>query len=247
MPPRAEALSAAASRGGREVRPAAPPPARPRIEATSRRETTPWPRGRLRPVGTPDRPARLGPVRRAPAGRATELEPWHASRAMRMEPRARRAAGRPALVVPTGQDVPLTVLVTAETAPSRSLQTLASRMAVHLGHGVQPWHPLERATALAAIGRRIARGTVRLVVLPVSAGQDAARVGSAVDEVATTVFRRWPSVRVHRGISPGVDDLARLLGDRGREAAGTLGLKRSALGAAVAVIVDVEGQPRQKC
>jgi len=93
---------------------------------------------------------------------------------------------------------------------------------------------------MAAIKQHVARGTVRLVVLPVVLGRTSRRDGS-LDATLRALADRWPSICVHLGTSLGPDDVARILGDRAREAARSLSLERSALGGVVAVIVDPGG------
>jgi len=149
-------------------------------------------------------------------------------------------APRPVPAVPSGQDVPLTVLVPRERTPGRSLRSLATRLSARLGHAVESWSPDRPADTLAAIEQHVARGTVRLVVLPVVIGRTSGRDGS-LDATLRALTDRWPSICVHLGAALGPDDVARILGDRAREAARSLSLERSALGSAVAVIVDAGG------
>lgn len=151
-------------------------------------------------------------------------------------PRTRRPAPAPL----AGQDVPLTVLVPSERVPDRSLHGLATRLATSLGHAVEPWSLDRPAKTLAAIGRHLARGTARIVLLPVVAGRAGRREGS-LDAALSAAVARWPSLCVHVGAPLGSDDVARILGDRAREAARSLALERSALGDVVAVIVDSGG------
>ena len=146
--------------------------------------------------------------------------------------------------VPPGQDVPLTVLVASEPGAPRSLGALAARLAARLGHAVQacPPGPLDPAGA-AALGAQVRRGAVRLVVLPLALGQ-ADRVGHGVDELIASVRQRWPGLSIHRGLAPSSDDLARVLGDRAREATAALSRERAAAARTVVVIAGAaSGSP----
>jgi sirohydrochlorin ferrochelatase len=143
---------------------------------------------------------------------------------------------------PPGQDVPLTVLVAAvEPGARRSLDALAARLATRLGHAVEACAPgrLDR-DCMAALGARVRRGTVRLVVLPVALSQ-ADRMGHIVDELIASVLERWPGLCVHRGLAPHPDDLARVLGDRAREATAALSRERATAGNTVVVLVGASG------
>src|SRR5262249_39920724 len=143
----------------------------------------------------------------------------------RSRPRGLMTRPRAPAVVPPGYDVPLTVLVGAgERGAARPLDALAGRLARRLGHDVLAWGqvaPLEEI--LGTTRERIARGTVRLVVLPLAL-RPADRVHGAVIELVTAVRDRWPGACMHRGAAPSPDDVARILGDRAREA--TAGLFR---------------------
>ena len=144
--------------------------------------------------------------------------------------------------VPPGQDVPLTVLVAAvEPGARRSLDALAARLATRLGHAVEACAPgrLDR-DGTAALGARVRRGTVRLVVLPLALSQ-ADRMGRGVDDLIASVQERWPGLCVHRGLAPNPDDLARVLGDRAREATAALSRERAAASSTVVVLVGASG------
>src|SRR5262249_12267796 len=136
--------------------------------------------------------------------------------------------------------VPLTVVVPGEGTPGRSLRGLATRLSARLGHAVEPWFHDRPADTLAVLARHVARGMVRLVLLPLALGRTGRRDGS-LDATVRTVTERWPSLYLHLGASLGADDVARILGDRAREAARSLALERAALAGAVAVIVDLGG------
>jgi sirohydrochlorin cobaltochelatase len=132
------------------------------------------------------------------------------------------------------------VLVPGEAPPPRALRGLAARLRARLGHAVEAWPADPTATPPTAIGRRVARGTARLVVLPVAVSP-AGRLDRHVDAMLAGLAARWPRLCIHRGLAPGQDDVARLLGDRAREAAAALGLGGRDLGAVVVVIVDAGG------
>jgi sirohydrochlorin cobaltochelatase len=130
-------------------------------------------------------------------------------------------------------DIPVTLLVAhGEAVPRRSLRSLARRLADKLGHAAEgclldgPTDTLE-----AAVEASLGRDASRFVVLPLALGP-ADTVDRQVDRAIESVLRRWPRLRVHRGAPPGTDDVARMLGDRAREAKG-----RCPAGDAVVVIV----------
>jgi len=147
----------------------------------------------------------------------------------------------PAVVLP-GHDVPLTVLVGAvERGSRRALDALAGRLAGRLGNDVAAW---ESATPLQdilnAIQGRIERGTVRLVVLPLALGPGD-RVHGAIIELVMAVRDRWPRVCVHRGAAPRPDDVARILGDRAREAIAAWSRDRATPGDTVVLLAAAGG------
>ena len=130
-------------------------------------------------------------------------------------------------------DIPVTLLVAhGEPVLRRSLQGLARRLARKLGHAAEgclldgPTDTLE-----AAVEASLGRDASRFVVLPLGLGP-ADLVDRRVDRAIESVLRRWPRLRVHRGAPPGADDVARMLGDRAREAKG-----RCPAGDAVVVLV----------
>lgn len=142
-------------------------------------------------------------------------------------------------------DVPLTLLVTAaEGATAPCLRALAARVAARLGHAV------EAASAgpggrpgpqlVCAIQARVDAGTVRLVVLPVTAAH-APPLDRAIDELVPMLLARWPALCVHRGTAPASEDLARILGDRAREATEALAGDRAAVSDTVAVLAGASG------
>ncbi len=115
-----------------------------------------------------------------------------------------------------GADVPTTVLLGRHFAGAeRAVRRFAACLARQLRHDVrvcdlaQPNDPLQRL-----VRQIIARGARRLVLLPLTL-DDAGLSGSRLDAAA--------SLRVHRGREPATDDVARMLGDRARDAARTLG------------------------
>jgi sirohydrochlorin cobaltochelatase len=113
-------------------------------------------------------------------------------------------------------DRPLTLLVAhGEPAPARSLQTLARRLAAKLDHDVAAGVLDDTAgeSLAAAVQPGIARGAARLVVLPLALGPT-----PRLERATAAIVARWPRLRVHRGAPLATDDVARILGDRAREA-----------------------------
>ena len=70
---------------------------------------------------------------------------------------------------------------------------------------------------VAAVKPSVDRGASRLVVLPLTLGQGAS-ADARIDRAIAVARGRWPRLRVHRGTPLATDDVARLLGDRAREA-----------------------------
>jgi sirohydrochlorin cobaltochelatase len=140
-------------------------------------------------------------------------------------------------------DIPLTVLLgDGEPATGRSLHALARRLAARLGHEVASCQVDAAGEPLAGVVREgVARGASRLVVLPLMPGRAGAPVDRRVDGAIASVVERWPWLRIHRGAPPGPDDLARLLGDRAREALHALGGRRTAPEEVVVVIAGAGG------
>jgi sirohydrochlorin cobaltochelatase len=110
-----------------------------------------------------------------------------------------------------GPAVPVTVLLSRDLAAGAAPRRLAARLARQLRHDVhvcdvgRPHDPLSR------LARRLAaRGARRLVLLPLAL-DDAGLAGTPVEAGA--------SMQVARGHEPAADDVARILGDRAREAA----------------------------
>jgi sirohydrochlorin cobaltochelatase len=128
-----------------------------------------------------------------------------------------------------------------EPESAGALDRLAARLGAALGHAVAPCRleglgePL--ATALEHAG---AGGVARLVLLPLGLDADAAeRVGAAAARLA----RRWPSLRLHPGLPPDAGELARILGDRARQAIGRLPGGRAAPGDVVVVLAGGGANP----
>ena len=143
--------------------------------------------------------------------------------------------------MPPGHDVPLTVLVGGPGSSLPSLETLARRFAVRLGHGVAAWAPdASLGRILSTIQERVDRGTIRLVILPLALGP-VDRVHGAVIDLVTSVRDRWPDLCLHRGASPGRDDVARILGDRARQATDALSSDRGAAGRTVVLLAGIGG------
>jgi sirohydrochlorin cobaltochelatase len=132
---------------------------------------------------------------------------------------------------------PVTLLIAAREPGSRqALGRLTRRLAAKLGHAVEPCQLDGSAEPLAAaVEGAIARGASRLVALPLMVGLPAETAGS-LGKALATVAGRWPALRLHRGAPPGADDVARILGDRAREALAGLSRRRPAL-ADVAIVL----------
>jgi sirohydrochlorin cobaltochelatase len=117
-------------------------------------------------------------------------------------------------------DRPLTLLVAhGEPAPPRSLRSLARRLAGKLDHDVAAAVVDGAAgdSLLAAVQPGLERGASRLVVLPLALGPTSLS-DARLDRATAAIVGRWPRLRLHRGAPLATDDLARMLGDRAREA-----------------------------
>jgi sirohydrochlorin cobaltochelatase len=114
-----------------------------------------------------------------------------------------------------GANVPVTVLLGRHLAGAeRAARRLATTLARQLRHGVEICDLAQPHDPLLRLGRRVAaRGATRLVLLPLTL-DDAGLASARLDAGA--------SLRVHRGREPATDDVARMLGDRARDAARTL-------------------------
>jgi sirohydrochlorin cobaltochelatase len=152
-----------------------------------------------------------------------------------------RTALRPLASGP-GADRPVVLLLTPRDPGSGpALRRLAARLAARLGHAVEPCRLDGPGDPLAgAVQRVVARGAARLVVLPLVLGLTGEAAGR-LETVLARVLQRWPSLRVHRGDPPDADDVARILGDRARAAAGALARRSSASGEVVVVIAGGGG------
>jgi sirohydrochlorin cobaltochelatase len=116
-------------------------------------------------------------------------------------------------------DVPL-ILLLAPREPSarRSLEALAGRLAGRLGREVvTAWLDGPPDDLLARSAPAVRRGAARLVMLPLVLGP-AGVTDRGLDQAIAVVRQRWPELRIHRGAPAAVDDVARMLGDRAREA-----------------------------
>lgn len=116
-------------------------------------------------------------------------------------------------------DRPLTLLAAhGEPAPPRSLRSLTRRLAARLDHDVAACTLDGTGSSLvAAVQPGVDRGASRLVVLPLTLGPDSS-ADTRIDRAIAAALGRWPRLRVHRGTPLATDDMARLLGDRAREA-----------------------------
>jgi sirohydrochlorin cobaltochelatase len=121
--------------------------------------------------------------------------------------------------VMSNAEVPVTLLLGAGwRGVGRSVRALTRRLAGRLGHAVDACD-LDAAGAPFATSVRAAveRGAARLVLLPVTLDGERAWTGR-LDEAVATARGAWPFLRLHRGMPPATDDIARMLGDRAREA-----------------------------
>ena len=133
-----------------------------------------------------------------------------------------------------GPNVPVTVLLgrhLASAAPAA--RRLAATLARQLRHSVEVCDLARPHDPLTRLARRLARrGVSRLVVLPLTL-DDAGLSGAPVDA--------GTPLRVARGREPATDDVARILGDRAREAARSLGGGRRRPGEVMVVIATGGG------
>ena len=115
-----------------------------------------------------------------------------------------------------GPSVPVTVLLGPGLAGAeRAAGRLAATLARQLRHDVEVCDLARPHDPLSRLARRLAaRGVSRLVLLPLAL--DEAGLSSAPVEAGA-------ALRVCRGREPATDDVARILGDRARDAARTLG------------------------
>lgn len=129
------------------------------------------------------------------------------------------------------------LLAPGEPAAARSLGALARRLAARLGREVAAAR-LEGppAALLEPVAAAVGRGAARLVVLPVALGPPGAP-DRGLDGAIAALRQRWPDLPVHRGHPPAVDDVARMLGDRAREAVRRARPARLAPGDAAVVLV----------
>ncbi len=90
------------------------------------------------------------------------------------------------------------------------------------------------------VRRVVDRGATRLVLLPLALGGPGPPDPRRVDAL-TAALGAWPFLRIHRGRPLATDDVARMLGDRAREAAGSLTGGRGRPGEVVVVIATGDG------
>jgi sirohydrochlorin cobaltochelatase len=113
-----------------------------------------------------------------------------------------------------GLDVPVTVLLGRHGAgAARAVRRVAAALARQLRHDVEVCDLAPADDPLPRLARRLlARGAPRVVLLPLAL--DDGLSGARLDVDAR--------LRVHRGRAPATDDIARMLGDRARDAARSL-------------------------
>jgi sirohydrochlorin cobaltochelatase len=139
--------------------------------------------------------------------------------------------------------VPTTVLLGRcwSAASRRSIHRLTRRLAGQLGHDVEACDLEAPGDPLRLVARRAAaRGAMHLVLLPLALDDPARRDRRGADAV-TAAVAPWPFLRVHRGGPPAADDVARMLGDHARDAAGALTGGRRDLADVVVVIATGDG------
>ena len=124
-------------------------------------------------------------------------------------------------------DVPTTLLLgRGWLASGRSVHHLARRLARQLGHDVEPCDLEQPGPQLQLRLREVvARGATHLVLLPVTLDEPGPPAPLRVNAL-TVALGAWPFLRVHHGRPPATDDVARILGDRARDAAGALTARR---------------------
>ena len=129
--------------------------------------------------------------------------------------------------------MPTTVLVGRHVARAgRAVRRLATTLARQLQHDVEVCDVARPGDPLRRLARRMGRrGTTRLVLLPLTL--DDTGLSDAPLDVDVPL-------RVHRGRVPATDDIARMLGDRARDAARALTAGRRQP-AAVMVVVATGG------
>src|SRR5215831_4274760 len=138
--------------------------------------------------------------------------------------RAGRPMTAPADCVPApGAEVPTTLLLGhGWPAAGRAAHRLARRLAARLGHDVEACDLDGPGEPLSLLVRQVvARGATRLVLLPLALGEPTRPDPRRADAVAAAQAA-WPFLRIHRGRPPAIDDVARMLGDRARDAAADL-------------------------
>src|SRR6185503_9086112 len=122
-----------------------------------------------------------------------------------------------------GPDVPVTLLLgRGWRAATRSVRALTARLARRLGHAVDACDLEASGAPFEDVVRAVVeRGTARLVLLPLTLDGERAWT-RPLDEAVATARGAWPFLRVHRGMPPATHDVARMLGDRARDALGAL-------------------------
>lgn len=141
-----------------------------------------------------------------------------------------------------GPEIPTTLLLgRGWSAAGRSVRLLAQRLAGQLGHTVEPCDLAGGGEPLVlSVRAAVERGVARLVFLPLVL--DGESTGDArLEEAIATACGAWPFLRVHRGVPPATDDVARMLGDRAREATSSLSPGRRRPAEVVVVIASGDG------
>jgi sirohydrochlorin cobaltochelatase len=137
----------------------------------------------------------------------------------RRPPRRAPSDGRrpPGTAAPAG-DAAALLLAPPGDGSAAQLAALAGRLAARLGQPVRacPLGDPEGALA-AAVERAAAAGAARLVVLPLVPGPEA-EVARLLGALLASIGRRCPGLALRPAAPPDADDVARILGDRARQA-----------------------------
>jgi len=130
--------------------------------------------------------------------------------------------------------VPTTVLLGRHLAGAgRAVRRLTASLARQLRHDVETCDLAQPHDPLARVVQRVSRrGGRHLVLLPLTL-DDVGLASARLDASA--------SLRIHRGREPATDDVARMLGDRARDAARTLAAGRRQPGQIMVVIATGGG------
>ena len=140
-----------------------------------------------------------------------------------------------------GDGLRTVLLAPAEPEVSAALGRLAARLGAIVGHPVEPCRLEGLGESLVTtLARAAADAVAGLVLLPLGLDPEAAeRVATAAARLA----ERWPALRLHPGRPPDPGDLARILGDRARQAIGRFPGDTVAPGDVVVVLAGAGANP----